>query len=184
MSRTIGFLALAHEGAALRARTQEMIESFCFGKGVAKPSLWLRNTAELRQALNAGDALVCHKLADLFSTPGDMVSFVSWALAENIAIYAADVGELTERLGVLRVLGEAFAPLEAEVVQLRQTLTAERIRYELIEHDVSYRVTKAVKASLERLDILSLATDAKTAAVAEAPKAGSGWQPVQGTNWQ
>ncbi|MFM9847694.1 MAG: hypothetical protein ACKVP3_11105 [Hyphomicrobiaceae bacterium] len=186
MSQTIAFLSLAHDGPAIRARTQEMLEGYCFGKAVAKPSLWLRNRAELRTTLKRGDTLVSHKFTDLFTSPTDMVSFVTWALGENIAVHTADVGELTERLAILRVLGEAFAPLDKEVIKLRQQLTIEQIQSEGIEENVTRRVTKAVKAALEQLDILTIATQAKEAAVAETPKPkpASEWQPMQGTKWQ
>jgi hypothetical protein len=47
-------------------------------------------------------------------------------------------------------------------------------------------VTKAVKSAMGQLDILTLATQAKEAAVAETPKPkpASEWQSVQGTKWQ
>lgn len=186
MSQTIALLSLSHDGPVLRARTQEMLEAYCFGRGIAKPALWLRNLAELRATLKRGDTLVCHKFTDLFTAPTDMVTFVTWALADNIRIHTADLGELTERLAILRVLGEAFAPLDKEVVKLRQQLTIEQIQSAAIEENVTRRVTKAVKAALEQLDVLTIATQAKEAAIAEMPKpkAASEWQPMQGTKWQ
>ena len=124
----------------LTARTAETeaIEGYVasrLGMRVAKG--FIEWHTDLDAAFKRGSIIVARHFADIFSQPNLVWPILSEALARGKVVHCVDLGDLSAILPQLRVVAEAFAPLEMRVRALGQQLENERAQHDAICREVA-----------------------------------------------